>query len=59
MYHFKMKQPKQPDFEVEVFKFHVTEPTKKKIMMYSEFLKIKPSKYTFRAYQVGYNLSHK
>lgn len=53
-----MNQPKQPDFEIEVHAFHPTKPTKKKIMMYSEFLKIKPSKYTFRAYQVGYNLSH-
>jgi len=43
--------------EVEVHKFPKigNEKTVKKIMPYSEFLKLKSKDYHYRAYQIGYN----
>lgn len=43
-------------FEVEVFAFHSTKPTIKKIMIYNEFLKLKSKNhYVYKAYQIGFN----
>lgn len=42
--------------EVEVFRFHETEPTIKKTMLLSEFKAMKKQKgYIYRAYQIGFN----
>lgn len=44
--------------EVEVFIFHKTEQTIKKVMLLSEFNKMKRQKgYVYRAYQIGFNQS--
>lgn len=42
--------------KLEVHRFHPSEPTIKKEMEYSEFLKLKNKNgYIYRAYQIGYN----
>lgn len=42
--------------EVEVFRFHNTEPTIKKTMLLSEFKAMKKQKgYIYRVYQFGFN----
>lgn len=44
--------------QVEVFRFHETEPTIKKMMLFSEFKAMKKQKgYIYRAYQIGFNQS--
>lgn len=44
--------------EVEVFRFHITEPTVKKTMLLHEFKAMKKQKgYVYRAYELGFNPS--
>lgn len=44
--------------EVEVFRFHPTQPTVKKTMLLTEFKNMKKQKgYVYRCYQIGFNQS--